>query len=1017
MMVSHLGNHKQAEARHPHIGSPKLTGRGHGQPGGLQDSPSSSANPPVTGRGITPPYRQSQAESGRAAERQQECPPPSRANPSVRGQGITPPYRQSQAEPGRAPGRQQECPPPSRVNPSVRGLPSPGISQPTPVHKPPATQPERKAVDTVSALGIELKQKLALTPALPAKPTPGKLGRPIKLIANLFNFQAPSGNIYHYDVEISNSGRSMTTRQLPPTPSAATPEEEFEGRHPAYDGMKNMYTREPLKIGKELKRDVYLEEAVPGDPRGKKKETFKITIKPVQKTETHDCAISLDPLHALFAGTVTSVPQEAVMAMETILRHGPCKHATPIGRSFYYPPLPQDIHPLGGGLEIWFGYHQSFRLGQWKPLVNINITATAFYQKGPILKFIADFLHIEDRELQQMKCLKDSDITKIGKQLKSARIEVIHLKYRRKYRVVNLTKDSAQNKIFNNTTADGQSVKMSVAQYFALNYTPLKYPNLPCIQVNPENRGIFIPIEVCHLVEGQHFRAKLDDKQSAQMIRFTSQPPKKRLEEIKETITSARFNEDPCVREFGLKVSTEPLSLEGRVLEPPDVIYKDNKKVTPHDGSWNIKGRQYLKGAKINTWVLLSFSNINFCGYPALERFAELLCRIAWEQGIVISHPAIIDIIDIHRRNIKSILTEVKDKYDANLVVIVVPANDKVVYGEIKHVAETMLGLNTQCIKDNNIVFNCNVPLVSNVCQKINAKTGGVNNTLTFDEPPSIMRKPVIIIGADVTHPGPSVEMKPSIAACVGSLDYYPFRYAVKLSLQKSTNESKESIEIILNLKEMVIELLKRFYIHTRGKKPEKILFYRDGVSEGQFYQVKQEEVKSIREACTALESCYQPGITFIVVQKRHHVRFFPEDARTGVGKMRNVPPGTTVDTTVVHPLNYDFFLCSHFGLQGTSRPAHYTVIEDDNEFGSDDLQKLTYYLCHTFGRCTRSISIPTPVQYAHLAAFRARYYLLQTISENSASSTSSDYHSISEAAKKALDNAEKFMKDTMFFL
>ena len=39
--------------------------------------------------------------------------------------------------------------------------------------------------------------------------------------------------------------------------------------------------------------------------------------------------------------------------------------------------------------------------------------------------------------------------------------------------------------------------------------------------------------------------------------------------------------------------------------------------------------------------------------------------------------------------------------------------------------------------------------------------------------------------------------------------------------------------------------------------------------------QVLQHELRSVREACMKLEEGYQPGITFIVVQKRHHTRLF----------------------------------------------------------------------------------------------------------------------------------------------
>jgi len=63
--------------------------------------------------------------------------------------------------------------------------------------------------------------------------------------------------------------------------------------------------------------------------------------------------------------------------------------------------------------------------------------------------------------------------------------------------------------------------------------------------------------------------------------------------------------------------------------------------------------------------------------------------------------------------------------------------------------------------------------------------------------------------------------------------------------------------------------------------------------------------------------------------------------------------------------------------LKGTSRPSHYHVLWDDNNFTADELQILTYQLCHTYVRCTRSVSIPAPAYYAHLVAFRARYHLV----------------------------------------
>lgn len=43
-------------------------------------------------------------------------------------------------------------------------------------------------------------------------------------------------------------------------------------------------------------------------------------------------------------------------------------------------------------------------------------------------------------------------------------------------------------------------------------------------------------------------------------------------------------------------------------------------------------------------------------------------------------------------------------------------------------------------------------------------------------------------------------------------------------------------------------------------------------------FQVLYYELLAIREACISLEKEYQPGITYIVVQKRHHTRLFCAD-------------------------------------------------------------------------------------------------------------------------------------------
>jgi eukaryotic translation initiation factor 2C len=70
----------------------------------------------------------------------------------------------------------------------------------------------------------------------------------------------------------------------------------------------------------------------------------------------------------------------------------------------------------------------------------------------------------------------------------------------------------------------------------------------------------------------------------------------------------------------------------------------------------------------------------------------------------------------------------------------------------------------------------------------------------------------------------------------------------------------------------MVIDLLKAFR-SKNNRLPQRILFYRDGVSEGQFRKVMDEEVTKLRKAFKGGYGDNPPKLTFIIVQKRHHTR------------------------------------------------------------------------------------------------------------------------------------------------
>lgn len=83
-------------------------------------------------------------------------------------------------------------------------------------------------------------------------------------------------------------------------------------------------------------------------------------------------------------------------------------------------------------------------------------------------------------------------------------------------------------------------------------------------------------------------------------------------------------------------------------------------------------------------------------------------------------------------------------------------------------------------------------------------------------------------------------------------------------------------------------------------------MLHRDGVSEGQFYQVLFYELEAIRKACASLEPDYQPPVTFVVVQKRHHTRLFASNHNDNRSTDRsgNILPGKFVNIFVERNLS-----------------------------------------------------------------------------------------------------------------
>jgi hypothetical protein len=111
---------------------------------------------------------------------------------------------------------------------------------------------------------------------------------------------------------------------------------------------------------------------------------------------------------------------------------------------------------------------------------------------------------------------------------------------------------------------------------------------------------------------------------------------------------------------------------------------------------------------------------------------------------------------------------------------------------------------------------------------KFNIKMGGTNHVIAPAQLGDLKGGTTMIVGCDVTHPSPgSMKGTPSIAGVVASYDAALSQYPASLRLQKTKQEMIDELEA------MMIERLELWFRKNGNKFPEKIIVYRDGVSEG----------------------------------------------------------------------------------------------------------------------------------------------------------------------------------------
>uniref|UniRef100_A0A1I7TI17 Piwi domain-containing protein n=1 Tax=Caenorhabditis tropicalis TaxID=1561998 RepID=A0A1I7TI17_9PELO len=577
----------------------------------------------------------------------------------------------------------------------------------------------------------------------------------------------------------------------------------------------------------------------------------------------------------------------------------------------------------------------------------------------------------------------------------------------KEFKYYQLTETTAQDTRFQ----DQEGRWWSVAQYFLeASNIRLRYPNLPCFMEMIRQTAYTAPQRFALL---QHI---IEQKPIAD-------------------VPAAVDNNDSYMTRHGLSIEKEMLSVKATLLPPPTVVYGEGSKFEDVNriGEWEaithdpirkvLEGSIYIRnkdGPQLKKRLLCSVIHISSpengknqiyydhaCYHRLMNAIEEAGQPVAWENyeeryaaihGVLdycqgVDNPySIVEFFQKIKANLDNKYKQDEDEILIPLVLLVFQIKCSTLKGHrdqwdndynfIKYLGDSEVGIYTQGILAENLCAIKETPAICKLTrllvEKILGKVGTTHRKLEREGDHKSWTKitdpksPTLILGVDVSHPSPRDRMendirKLSVATVVGNIDFDCSEYRASSRLQESGEEN------IVRFREEITARLNAF-IQNTGVRPKHIVVYRDGICEGDFQRILYEERINIEQCCVDMDPGYQPTITYIVVSKRHHTRFFLKDLSEGHASQGfNVLPGTLVEDTVTTKDYYDFFINTQVGQLGVAHPTHYYVLHDTWKPMVSFWPTVTHALTYMFCRATSTVSLPAPVFYAHLAAKRAK--------------------------------------------
>uniref|UniRef100_A0A8D2LAP3 Piwi like RNA-mediated gene silencing 2 n=1 Tax=Varanus komodoensis TaxID=61221 RepID=A0A8D2LAP3_VARKO len=613
-----------------------------------------------------------------------------------------------------------------------------------------------------------------------------------------------------------------------------------------------------------------------------------------------------------------------------------------VGRSFFDPTSATVLQQYR--LQIWPGYATSIRRTDGGLFLLADVVHKVIRNDS-----VLDFMHViyqTSRENFQDECTKQL----LG--------NIIITRYNNNtYRIDDIDWNKTPKDSF--TMSDGKEI--TFIDYYSKNYgitvRELDQPLLihrPSERKNPPGKkGEILLLPEISFLTGIPEKMKKDFRVMKDLTQQINLSPKQHHTSLVQLLNRIEKNEAASkeLSRWGLCLDKDVYKAKGRILPMERINLKNSSFITSEDLNWSkeVTREPCISAIPIHYWAL-------FFPKRTLEQARELISmvqKVSGPLGIALSSPALVELkddrIETYARAIKSLLS---NQDTVQLVVCIITGTRDDLYGAIKKLCCVQSPVPSQVINVRTITTQPNKlrSIAQKILLQINCKLGG--ELWGVDIP----LKQLMVIGMDVYH-DPSRGRR-SVVGFVASINHTLTKWYSRVVFQMPHQEIVDSLKVCL------VGSLQKFH-EVNHCLPEKIVVYRDGVSDGQLKIVGSYEIPQLEKCFEAFEN-YEPKMVVFVVQKKISANIYS----AATGNFTTPLPGTLIDHTLTSRDWVDFYLIAHSARQGCGIPTHYICVKNTANLSPDHMQRLTFKLCHMYWNWPGTIRVPAPCKYAHKLAF-----------------------------------------------